>query len=237
MKNQVIIKSSPNGITVELDDKAKFADLLDETADKFKAGREFFRDASVALTFRGRPLSDAEEDALANVISENSDLSIVCICEVRPSANELHVRALETAKKILDKKASDEKKLSDAQYYRIHEGNVTDDTVLDCPHSLLVLGSVDKSSAVVSSGSIVVVGELSGMAVAGKGSSDGSPHFVAANELHPVKLEIDGVRKKFSLFGEKKTHGSRGAAKIAFVQDGKIEIEEDAGEVIKKLHV
>ncbi|MCI2050000.1 MAG: hypothetical protein LKJ76_09830 [Lachnospiraceae bacterium] len=237
MKNSVIIKSSANGITVELDDKAKFDDILEETAEKFTEGKDFFKQSAVALTFCGRALSTAEETALVNVITENSDLNIVCVYEHRPITNEIHVRALEAAKNINTQKATEEKKRTDTSWYRIHIGDVTDDTVLDVKNSILIMGNVDKSSAVVTAGNIVIMGELAGMAVAGKGTEEGTKHFICANVMKPVSLEVDGVKRKGGLFGDRLPKGNHGMPRLAHVSEGKVEIEEDAKEALKALYV
>lgn len=62
MKNAVIVKSFRNGITLYLDGNMEFEQLLEEVADKFKESKEFFRDATVAVSFEGRDLSFEEED-------------------------------------------------------------------------------------------------------------------------------------------------------------------------------
>ena len=50
MKNPVIIKSFPNGISIYLDNEIPFSELLAEVAAKFKEASRFFKDASMALS-------------------------------------------------------------------------------------------------------------------------------------------------------------------------------------------
>ena len=76
MKNAVIVKSFRNGLTLYLDSDLDFGQLLEEVAGKFKESKEFFSDASVAVSFEGRELSFEEEDSLIETIRTNSQLNI-----------------------------------------------------------------------------------------------------------------------------------------------------------------
>ena len=79
MKNAVIVKSFRNGLTLYLDSDLDFGQLLEEVAGKFNESKEFFSDASVAVSFEGRELSFEEEDSLIETIRINSHLNITCI--------------------------------------------------------------------------------------------------------------------------------------------------------------
>ena len=79
MKNSVIIKSFPSGIVLHLDDEIPFDDLLSDIAEKFRESSGFFKDAKMALSIRGRSLSETEEKRIVAVISENSQHNIVCL--------------------------------------------------------------------------------------------------------------------------------------------------------------
>ena len=78
MKNPVIIKSFPNGISIWLDDEMPFSQLIQEVAFKFKESAHFFKDASMVLSFEGRELSDFEgakrkiNDAFGVILPEKS---------------------------------------------------------------------------------------------------------------------------------------------------------------------
>lgn len=51
MKNPVIIKSFPNGLSLYLDDAMPFDRLLEEIAVKFKESAQFFKDAHMGISF------------------------------------------------------------------------------------------------------------------------------------------------------------------------------------------
>ena len=95
MKNAVIIKSFPNGLSIFLDSELPFSQLLEEIAMKFSESANFFKDASMVLSFEGRVLSDQEERQIVDVISANSRLKIVCIMGKDEETERNFVKALQ----------------------------------------------------------------------------------------------------------------------------------------------
>lgn len=95
MKNAVIVKSFRNGLTLYLDSDLDFGQLLEEVAGKFNESKEFFSDASVAVSFEGRELSFEEEDSLIETIRINSHLNITCIVGKDEEKNRIYGKALE----------------------------------------------------------------------------------------------------------------------------------------------
>ncbi|MCM1297829.1 MAG: septum site-determining protein MinC, partial [Muribaculaceae bacterium] len=95
MKNPVIIKSFPNGLSIYLDDEMPFAQLLDEIAFKFKESAHFFKDASMALSFEGRELSDQEERQLVNAITASCSINVMCIIGKSEETDKAFVKALQ----------------------------------------------------------------------------------------------------------------------------------------------
>ena len=77
MKNSVIIKSFPNGIVLHLNPEIDFDELLTDIVDKFRESNSFFKDAKMALSIKGRNLTEEEEEEILNAISENSQLHII----------------------------------------------------------------------------------------------------------------------------------------------------------------
>ena len=76
-----MIKGSSNGITVVLDNDMQFEELLDNISEKFKNASKFFNNANMAISFNGRDLSSEEEKRILDIISEVSDLNIVCVLD------------------------------------------------------------------------------------------------------------------------------------------------------------
>ena len=94
MDNSVIIKGSKSGITVFLDNEMPFEELLESVSDKFKNASKFFNNANMAISFDGRDLSAEEEKKILNIISDVSDLNIVCVLDENNNMKELYMKML-----------------------------------------------------------------------------------------------------------------------------------------------
>lgn len=77
----VILKSNAYGLILILDPGLPFEELKEAVAQKFEDAARFFRNAQMALTFRGRKLSQEEEIALITVIMNHSSIDIVCLVD------------------------------------------------------------------------------------------------------------------------------------------------------------
>ncbi len=192
MKNAVMIKSFTNGIALHLQEDAPWEEILKETEEKFSKGRAFFQDASVALSFEGRKLTGEEEMELTDIITQNSDLQIMCICSKEESTERILLHALDRISRAGGVGAGSLP--PDMPICQLHNGNVNNGMVLDSRESLLVLGDVYPGSAVVSEKNIFVLGGLYGEAQAGNTGESG--HFVFALDLSPEKLRVDGIRSR-----------------------------------------
>ena len=95
MKNSVIIKSFPNGIVLYLDENLPFEELLSDIGVKFRDSSSFFKDARMALSIRGRDLSEKEERQIIHAISANSQLQILCLVGEDDTTNRNFVKALQ----------------------------------------------------------------------------------------------------------------------------------------------
>jgi septum site-determining protein MinC len=221
MKNSCVIKSFPNGINLILKGDVAFAELLEEIAAKFEKSRPFFGNASVALSFEGRELSEEEENQIVEVIHKNSDIDVVCIMAKDPKTDLAFVKALQkVAKQIPD---------GDEGYF--FKGSLVNGNEIDTEQSIVILGDVEEGCIVKSSGSIIVLGGLYGKAYAGK---DGNTHsFVAALEMSPVKVKVG----EFKYINNKKklAFGAKPKAQIAFVQDNKIVFDKFTKDILASL--
>ncbi len=190
MKNAVMIKSFTNGIALHLQEDASWEDILRETEEKFSKSRAFFQDANVVLSFEGRALTGEEELELTDVIMQNSDLQILCICSKEESTERILLHALDR----LNLSGGPGSLPPDMPFCQLHYGNVSNGMVLDSQENLLILGDVYPGCAVVSDKNIFVLGGLYGEAQAGNTGESG--HFVFALDLAPEKLRVDGVRAR-----------------------------------------
>ncbi len=224
MKNAVIIKSFPNGLSIFLDSELPFSQLLEEIAMKFRESANFFKDASMVLSFEGRELSDQEERQIADTISANSRLNIVCIMGKDEETDKNYVRALQQL-------SFHQEVLENAgQFYK---GTLKDGQILETENSIIVLGDIYPGACVISSKDIVVLGGLYGQAYGGGNGEEG--HFVAALEMSPEKLKIGDFKYKISEKQSKWSIRPKIQPKIAFVKDARVIIEPITKELLSDL--
>ncbi len=212
MKDPVLIKSFPNGITLHLDPETPFEDILKEIAFKFSEARNFFGKASMALSIEDRAVTEPEEIRILDAIRKNSDLNIICIVGKDEAANKNFIKAL----------AHVEKKLSGDEDGQFFKGSLMNREVLETENSIIVLGDVYPGSAVISSRNVIILGGLYGEAYAGGNGCEGA--FVAALEMEPERIKIGEYKYKP---GRQSKWGIRDKIqpKIAYVKNKKIIFE------------
>ena len=226
MKNPVIIKSFPNGLSLYLDDAMEFNSLLEEVALKFKESAHFFKDARMGLSFEGRKLSEEEERRVLDVISENSSLNIVCIIGKDDETNQDYIRALQQ----LD---FHQQEIENAgQFYK---GTLKNGQILETENSIVVLGDVYPGACIISAKDIVILGGLYGQAYAGGNGLDG--HFIVALEMSPEKLKVGEFKYKTSEKQSKWSIKPKIQPKIAYVKDGRVIMDTITKELLSALPV
>ena len=224
MKNAVIIKSFPNGLSIFLDSELPFSQLLEEIAVKFSESANFFKDASMVLSFEGRVLSDQEERQIVDIISANSRLKIVCIMGKDEETERNFVKALQQLS------FHQEVMENAGQFYK---GTLKDGQILETENSIIVLEDVYPGACIISSKDIVVLGGLYGQAYAGGNGEEG--HFVVALEMSPEKLKIGDFKYKTSEKQSKWSIKPKIQPKIAFVNDARVKIEPITKELLNDL--
>lgn len=226
MKNTVIIKSFPNGIVLHLDSEIPFEVLLTDIEDKFKQSSGFFKDAKMALSIKGRKLSEAEEMQVLNIISENTQLTILCIVGEDDETNQHFIKALKQADF-----SGESENGSEGQFYR---GTLKNGQVLETDSSIVILGDVYPGSAVISTKDIIILGGLFGEAYAGGCGNPG--HYVVALEMAPEKLKIGD----FKYIAKEKAKWSikpKVLPKIAYVKDQKVVMDSITKELLSELPI
>lgn len=209
MDNSVIIKGLNNGIIVVLDPNIEFNLLKEKVTKKFKDSSKFLGNAQVALSFEGRKLSDEEQLELLQIISEQSELKIICLVTEDPEKEAIFQRAIE--------QASEERSKANGQFYK---GNLRSGQSLECDTSIVIIGDVNPGATVISSGNIIVLGALRGTVYAGaKGNTKA---FVLALDMSPVQIRIADTIARAPDNPDKT--GTK-EAKIAFLELDNIYIE------------
>lgn len=221
MSNAVVIKGTTYGFSVYVDEQADFATVCEQVKEKFKESAKFFGAAKMAISFEGKQLTDEEQRVLLDLISENSDVQIVCVIEKNGETEELHRRSLEER---MQEQHLQELDSSNGQFYK---GNLRSGQVLETETSIIIVGDVNQGATVTSKGNIIVLGALLGNVYAGAGGNENA--FVLALELDPVQIRIaDTIARAPDKVGKalwKREKEKTKEPKIAFRSEGNIFIE------------
>lgn len=218
MDNSVIIKGLNNGIIVVLDAEIEFDLLKEKVVKKFRDSSKFLGNAQVALSFEGRKLTEDQQLELLKIISEQSELKIVCLVMDDPEKDALFQKALE--------QTGEEKSKTNGQFYK---GNLRSGQSLECDTSVVVIGDVNPGASIVSQGNIVVLGALRGTVYAGSNGNDKA--FVLALDMSPGQIRIADTIARAPDNHDKATTKE---AKIAFLEDGNIYIEPISKKILSE---
>lgn len=221
-RNSVIIKSNAYGLILILDPEIPFEELLLDVGDKFKEAARFFKNAQMALTFRGRVLTRAQERQMVDVITENCGLHIVCLVDEQKEAEEYYkeavIRALEADKE------------DEGQFYR---GTLRSGQVLETEKSVIILGDVNPGAQVISKGNIIILGCCMGNIYAG--ASGNSACFAAALIMKPKQVRIADKIARSAITKKIDTGEYAIDPKIAYIREDHLKVEPLNGHAFSQM--
>ena len=205
MRNAVVIKSSKAGMTVILDPELPFDELLDAIGKKFSESARFWGSVQMTLTLEGRDLTAAQEFAIVDTITKNSQIEVLCLLDT-------DAERIERCEKALNDKLM-ELNSQTGQFYR---GTLKRGDCLESEASIVIIGNVDHGARVTAKGNVIVLGELKGTVTAGV---SGNPQaIVMALDMAPLQIRIGDLSSRFN---ERNKRLGRGPM-IALVEDGAI---------------
>ena len=186
MSELVTIKSSHSGIELRLNANLPFPDLLKAVEEKFRQSAGFFKNAKMAVSFSGRTLSISEEEQLIQVITQTTNLEIICIIDHDERKELIYKRAVA--------QCLSEHEKSDGQFYR---GTLKRRQLLESESSIVILGDVEFGAKVVAKGNIIILGTLYGSVHAGAAGDRNA--FIIALSMQPQRLVIGDIEAKRQL--------------------------------------
>lgn len=210
MKDAVLIKSFPNGITLLMREDASMEEILQELTVKFTEARNFFGSSTMALSMEGRKMTEAEEILILDTIRVNSNVRIACIVGHDDDTNKNFIKALQHM----------DKKLSGTEGGQFYKGTLKNREVIETENSIVVLGDVYPGSAVFSAGNIIILGGLYGEAYAGGDGREDA--YIVALEMEPERLKIGDFKYKTNAKQLKWGIHPKVQPKIAHLKNGKI---------------
>lgn len=205
MHNAVVIKSSKAGMTVILDPDLPFGELLEAIGKKFRESARFWGSVQMTLTLEGRDLTAAQEFAIVDTITKNSQIEVLCLLDT-------DAERIERCEKALNDKLM-ELNSQTGQFYR---GTLKRGDCLESEASIVIIGNVDHGARVTAKGNVIVLGELKGTVTAGV---SGNPQAVVlALDMAPLQIRIGDLSSRFN---ERNKRLGRGPM-IALMEDGAI---------------
>ena len=205
MHNAVVIKSSKAGMTVILDPDLPFGELLEAIGKKFRESARFWGSVQMTLTLEGRELTAAQEFAIVDTITKNSQIEVLCLLDT-------DAERIERCEKALNDKLM-ELNSQTGQFYR---GTLKRGDCLESEASIVIIGNVDHGARVTAKGNVIVLGEMKGTVTAGV---SGNPQAVVlALDMAPLQIRIGDLSSRFN---ERNKRLGRGPM-IALVEDGAI---------------
>lgn len=257
MENSVVIKGNKHGIVVVLNENVPYDDLKEQVRDKFIASSKFFGNAAMALGFEGRSMTFDQQVEIADIITDVSQLNIVCLIDDDKEREEKFAAALKNAfnsqdsaaKNIEYAQCNDIKQnntdsaqngdnkatgLNEGQFYK---GTLRSGQVFEAESSIVILGDVNPGGRVIAKGNIIVLGSLKGNAFAGADGNEDA--FVVALDMDPMQVKIgDVIARSSNNAPRKRLKAVKGIQpKIAFVENGNIYIENLDQSVIEDIRL
>lgn len=219
-----MIKSNKYGITIILDDQISFEELKEKVAEKFLESASFFGSVQMAVSLEGRKLSKEEQWEILDLVTENSQIQIVCLIESDTEKEESFRQSMHTRLNELS-----------AQNGQFYKGMLRSGQVLETETSIVILGDVNPGAKIISKGNIIILGALKGIAYAGAAGNGGA--FVVALEMNPCQIQIADVIARSP---DEKRKDERKKIdkepKIAFIENGNIYIEPLSRDILKIIH-
>ncbi len=215
----VIIKSNPHGLILNLDAELPFEELCQAVSDKFRESAGFFKRASLALTFRGRALTNEQEARLVDEIVQSSGIHVICIVDESKETAERYKKAVV--------RALEQRREEEGQFYR---GTLRSGQVLETDSSVVVIGDVNPGAQIVSKGNIVILGCCMGNLYAGASGNAGC--FAAALTMKPMQVRIADKIARSAIVKKVDTGDYPIDPKIVYIKDGHLQIKAITNETL-----
>lgn len=225
MDNSIIIKASNNGISFTFDENLTFDEIKEKFKEKIIDSKNFLSKGKTAVAFEGKKLSDEEAIELLQIISDNSDIEVVCLIDKDEETNKKYMQAL----KNLPEKTEEAVLPSDA---RIYKGSLRSGQSIEQDASVIILGDVNPGASIVSAGNIIVLGTLKGTAFAG--CSGNKKCFVIALDMIPMQIRIADIIARAP---DNPERVSNKETKIACVEGDTISIAPISKEVFNSITI
>jgi septum site-determining protein MinC len=263
MKNTVIIKGNRYGISIVLDEKAEFSQLLENLTKRLKDAEKFFdSEKQLAVAFEGRNLTNEELDQILTVIEENSKLNIQYVMDENSDLEATFYDIIHSQEDEENKNKvpvfTDSESLTEVFPVFGSEDSVAQSTIASTPEnmenaglfyrgtlrsgqtleakeSLVVIGDINPGASVIAGGNIIVIGALNGSVTAGAKGNGNPESFVLALSMNPIQIQIADIIARNA--DEKKHIKPQKEAMIARIENGQIVMEPVSKSAIRDIYI
>ena len=182
MPNLIAIKGSKDGLRLELDERAAWAELLEALRDQLEQAANFFNGAQVMVDIGERALAEDELAALLELMRQLGLRPDSLASTARESRNAARAAGI-AARPISREPAAEERGEALFVQRTIRSGQV----VRHYGHDT-ILGDLNAGGEIIAGGNVVVWGRLRGTVHAGALGDRGA--VICALELAPTQLRI-----------------------------------------------
>jgi septum site-determining protein MinC len=263
MKNTVIIKGNRYGISIVLDEKAEFSQLLEDLAKRLKDAESFFdSEKQLAVAFEGRILTNEELDQVLTVIGENSKLNIQYVMDENSDLEATFFDIIHSQED--EEKKSKEPDSADSEGLTeifpvfgsgdnagqtttasagesmensglFYRGTLRSGQTLEAKESLVVIGDINPGATVIAGGNIIVIGALNGSVTAGAKGTGNPDAFVLALSMNPIQIQIADIIAR-NADGKKHIKPQK-EAMIARIENEQIVMEPVSKSAIQDIYI
>ncbi|GEM_PF-49418 len=247
MKDIILIKGNQFGLSIHVDENAKFDLIYEELKQKLIDGKNFFGNSKVVLSFEGKTLTSKEMDKLTRLVSSETNLQIICSLHkefdfdsvterIERVANESVEPQIKAYKDYIEQlesqlRTQEQKFREQDEQIVFHFSNLRSGQQIITKSHVVILGDANNGSRIESGGKVIVLGRLKGVVHAGLDPRQRG--FVFALDMTPVQLKIGNAIGRASDRVDKVSKSVE--PQIAYEEDGRIVIENIHNQVYRDL--
>ena len=218
----IIFKATNNGLILIINEADDFEKIYRQVEKKLNAAGRFFKGASLVVKYRGKKLTQDEEEKLCRLMSEKTEAEITAFEEDKGYDAKMPEEDFEIGEN------NGAVSYTRSFYFRgieegitkFYKGTVRSGQLISFNGNLVILGDVNPGAEIQAAGNIIVMGFLRGIVHAGM---DGNKEaIVAALNLQPVQLRIANIITRPP--DETESKGAM-APEIAYIKDEQVYIE------------
>jgi septum site-determining protein MinC len=188
--NSVVFKGSVDSLIVIMKEEVDFETILEEMENKISSNERFFKGANLKVRYRGKKLSEEEENKIFEILKNKSGAEIKCFEKDTQIPVKVKKEAAPKPHPIIRMSNFYFKDIEEG-ITKFHKGTVRSGQLLRFNGNVVVIGDVNPGGEVIAAGNVVVMGSLRGIVHAG---CDGNKEaIVAALNLNPTQLRIADV--------------------------------------------